>query len=89
MDSYQITMINLSKGQLEEIVQNAVRKAMDDDKFNKVSRTQQTIWLSRAEAAAHLKISLPTLDSLAKKGVLVAYRTGRKVRFNLEELNLL
>ncbi len=48
-----------------------------------------TTWLTRAEAAAYLKVSLPTLDRMARDGRIKRHRFGsRGVRFLLEALDL-
>lgn len=44
-------------------------------------------WVGKKEAAAHLKISLRTLDNRMKKGVIPHIRIGRGVRFKLSEVD--
>ncbi len=87
MNTENITVLNLTEPELEKIVRNAVRQALEESNNHKTNHNPESVWLSRVEASKHLKVSLPTLDSLTKKGVLTAYRTGRKKRFNLKELN--
>ena len=53
----------------------------------------QTKVLTRQEVSEMLGVSLPTLHSYCKKGVIVSYRLGNKVRFKhsdvLEALRLI
>jgi len=42
--------------------------------------------LSRKDVCALLKISPPTLHKLMKKGLIPAYRVGRKIIFKEHEL---
>ena len=53
----------------------------------------QTKVLTRQEVAEFFGVSLPTLHSWCKKGIIVSYRIGNKVRFKqsdvLEALRLI
>jgi excisionase family DNA binding protein len=46
-------------------------------------------WMTRAEAAKYLRVSLPTLDRHAAAGRITKYKApgGRAVRFLREELD--
>jgi len=44
-------------------------------------------WAGKKHAAAHLKISLRTLDNWMKKGVIPYIRIGRGVRLKLSEVD--
>ncbi len=45
------------------------------------------IYLSRIEVSKQLKISLPTLNNLTKKGVITGYRIGRRVLYKSDEIH--
>lgn len=45
-------------------------------------------YFTRKEVALLLKISLPTLNELTKKGKLVSYRIGTRVLYKIEEVHL-
>lgn len=45
-------------------------------------------YLTPKEVAKALKITLPTVNSYSLKGLLKAYRLGRKVRYKKSELGL-
>jgi excisionase family DNA binding protein len=79
-----ITVLNLSKQELNEIVCNALKEALKSPIDSKKSDRL----LSRYDTAEYLKISLPTLDKLTQQGVLIAYRTGRKKMYVESEINL-
>ncbi len=44
----------------------------------------QTTWLDRKGLAAHLKLSLRTIDNLRRRRVLPYVKIGRTVRFDLQ-----
>jgi len=43
-------------------------------------------YLSRAEAAAKLRVTLSTVDKYAKAGLIQAYRVGGRIRFKSNEI---
>lgn len=51
--------------------------------------TDEEVWLTRAEAARYLRVSVRTLDRMADAGEVTRYRLGRNVRFRLDELEQL
>jgi excisionase family DNA binding protein len=51
------------------------------------SVSEEVIYLSRKETAARLKISLPTLWNLTRKGEIKAHRVGRRVLYRIENVD--
>jgi excisionase family DNA binding protein len=49
---------------------------------------KQSKFISRAEVAKLLKISLPTLNEWTKLGWLLAYKMGNRVLYNADEVEL-
>lgn len=47
---------------------------------------KQVVLMSREEAGAYLKISLPTLHKWTNEGVLKAYRLGGRVYYKQHEI---
>ena len=47
---------------------------------------EQSKFISRAEVALLLKISLPTLNEWTKLGRLLSYKMGNRVLYNLQEV---
>jgi len=45
-----------------------------------------TYYLSRAEAAAKLRITLSTLDKYSKAGIVQSYRVGGRIRYKSNEI---
>jgi excisionase family DNA binding protein len=45
------------------------------------------LWMTRAETADHLTVSLQTVDNFADAGLLIKHRLGRIVRFNRNEVD--
>jgi excisionase family DNA binding protein len=54
---------------------------------NSKSFSQGSNYLTRGEVSKYLQISLPTLHSYVKQGLIKSYRIGGKVRFKLEEVD--
>ncbi len=52
----------------------------------KVSEPSENIFLTRDEMAKMLGISLVTLHSYSKKGIIPTYKIGTKVRFKQSEV---
>lgn len=48
---------------------------------------EQSIYLTCKEVAEIYKISLPTLHSYTKKGVVTAFKLGTRVRYKKESLD--
>lgn len=46
-----------------------------------------TSWLTAADAAAHLKISLPTIRSYTQRGLIPCHHLGRAVRYDRAEID--
>lgn len=45
------------------------------------------IYLSRKEVSKQLKISLPTLNNLTKRGSITGYRIGKRVLYKKSDIN--
>ena len=54
--------------------------------FHQPTEKKQSKFISRAEVAAILKISLPTLNEWTKLGWLLSYKMGNRVLYNHEEV---
>jgi len=52
-------------------------------------RSERETWLTPQEAAAHLRISVPTVYRLTARGELVAYHVGKSRRYRLRDLDAL
>ena len=49
--------------------------------------TNPTKWLTKKEAAMHLKLSVRNIENLIKKQILKAHRIGGRVLLHLDELD--
>lgn len=56
--------------------------------FSQPQQKNQSKFLSRADVAGLLKISLPTLHEWSKLGLLQAYRIGTRVLYKQDEIEL-
>jgi len=75
-------LIQITEDKLREIVGNEVEKRIRghlnraNDKF-----------MTRQEAANHLKVTLPTIDKLVRNGELKAYKLSGRVLMKLSDVN--
>jgi|WetSurMetagenome_2_1015567.scaffolds.fasta_scaffold00070_8 excisionase family DNA binding protein len=80
-----ISIIQLNKEELKTLIQEAIKYALATVRDFQLSNTQEQL-LTREETADLLKISLPTLDSYTRKGIIHGYRLGTVVRYKGEEV---
>lgn len=66
---------NLIRSTIREEIQLALDKKPDENKY-----------MTRKEAAALLKISLPTLNQYIKIGIINGFRIGTRVLYKLKDL---
>ena len=67
--------------QIETIIDRKV-----EENLSKLQKPQTFRYLTRAEVAGMLKISLPTLHDWRKLGLLKGYKIGNRVYFRSDEL---
>jgi len=72
-------LIMLTHHQLEEIINNMVYQAIEKYKSKPIKNDD--VYLTRAETCKLLSISLPTLHSLNKKGILKGHKINTRVRY--------
>ncbi len=48
----------------------------------------QTHWLTKKEAAMHLKLSVRSIENLIKKGLLQAHKLGGRVLLDVKEIDM-
>lgn len=80
----QIPVFTLTIEQLEPLIKSWIRDCLD---FGPVTQTSDLPKLyTRTEAAEMLHISLPTLNSYTKLGLIRATRTGTRVLYSEVDL---
>jgi len=80
MNKFQIT--NLEVSELETLIENSVKKALEGLKPEK----SETELITRQETAQILGITLVTLNSWSKLGKIPSYRIGTRVRYKKSEV---
>ena len=78
-----INLIGLSVDEFKDLISDIVRKEVQN--INSEPQ-QEDEFLTREETAKILKISLPTLHSYSKKGILQSHRIGRCIRYKKSEI---
>ncbi len=81
-------LISLPLSQLETLIDNCVSKAIRQNSIElKEERENSTKYLTRKETAKKLHLSLTTLDSYVKNGIIPCHKIGHRVLFKLDEVN--
>jgi excisionase family DNA binding protein len=81
-----IQLLNLSPEELKKEILTEI-KAEIKSLESRLQTKGPEEYLTRAEVAELLKISLPTVSDWSKKGILKPYRLGKKVLFKLSEID--
>jgi excisionase family DNA binding protein len=84
-------LIMLSPDELDERIESSMNRVLSKinikSEVKQPSRSDEVVYLSRKETAARLKISLPTLWNLTRKGQIKAHRVGRRVLYRIEHVD--
>ena len=84
----ETVLISLPLSQLETLIDNCVSKAIRQNSIElKEERENSTKYLTRKETANKLHLSLTTLDSYVKNGIIPCHKIGHRVLFKLDEVN--
>lgn len=79
-----ILIHNVSTDELCEQIRKAVREELLAQKTSAENTTEK--FLTRQETATLLRITLPTLNSYSKKGILVGIRIGFRVLYREDQV---
>jgi len=80
----QIILSSINKEQLAEEIADKVISRIGATKPQKEEKLE---YLSRAEVAGILHISLPKLNELTKQGHLISYKFGNRVLYEKESIS--
>jgi len=78
-----IILENFNSEKLQNLVENAVKKALGEITLNKENR-----YITRQEASEKLHVSLPSIDKAIKSGKLIAYRINGRILIKEDEIEL-
>lgn len=76
---FNIPIDQLASAIAEKLSLNIPVKQVKDEK-------EEEVFLTRKETAIKLNISLPTLNTYTKKGILIGYRVGARVLYRSSEV---
>src|SRR6266702_3293576 len=80
--------LKLTDESLRQIIAEGIQQFFSKNSINKdFLPANEEIWLSRAEAADYLQISLPTLDKHTNQGKIPVHRVGRLKRYKKIEVS--
>lgn len=76
-------IISLTEEEFEARLEAAIQKALE----NYSPERAEIIYKTRPEAAKKLRVSLPTLNLLTKKGIINGYRLNGRILYRDDELD--
>ena len=79
-----VILISLPQEKLEQLIQNAVQKALSNT--DEAKEHNQNELLTRKEAANYLNVSVATIDNWTRIGKIIKHYNGTAVRFKKSEL---
>ena len=80
--SKQTVLIQLTGGDLADLIANSVKTALAE--LPKPKEPEEL--LTRKQAAALIGVTLPTLHTYSQRGLIKTYNIGRNVRFKKSEV---
>lgn len=80
----KVEIYELSAEELRTLISEVISEELSKQKPNP-PETDKLI--SRKEAARHFMVSVVTIDTWRKKGILKTYRTGKRIYFKRSELD--
>lgn len=81
-----VQLITLSVEDLQSIIKNAVGEVLQNSRFQQKEDDEES-YLTRQQVAKQLHLSLTTLDTYTKEGLLTSYKIGHRVLYKKSEIN--
>lgn len=82
----KVIYTTLTVTELREVIQSAVRAEKGNDSFQEKESTFNEKLINRKKLMQLLGISAPTVIIWEKEGRIKSYRLGRKLYYNLDEI---
>ena len=81
-----VQLITLSVEDLQSIIKNAVGEVLQNSQPQQKENNEDS-YLTRQQVAGYLHLSLTTLDTYTKEGLLTSYKIGHRVLYKKSEIN--
>lgn len=81
-----IILNGLSTDELKEIIIQSLSQVIQKENAVKSINSDEDEFLTRAEVAQLLKITLPTLHDWTKRGIVISYKIGKRVLYRVSEV---
>ena len=81
-----VQLITLSVEDLQSIIKNAVGEVLQNSQPQQKENDEDS-YLTRQQVAKYLHLSLTTLDTYTKEGLLTNYKIGHRVLYKKSEIN--
>ena len=79
-------MVQIEQISVDELKTLILEVLQNNDVKQDQTTKESTEYITRQETAKILRISLPTLNEYTKKGILLGYRLGSRVRYKKNEV---
>lgn len=81
-----VQLITLSVEDLQSIIKNAVGEVLQNSRLQQKEDDEES-YLTRQQVAKQLHLSLTTLDTYTKEGLLTSYKIGHRVLYKKSDLD--
>ncbi len=81
-----VQLITLSVEDLQSLIKNSVAEVLNEKQPQQTSENKSS-YLTRKQVAETLHLSLTTLDTYTKEGLLTSYKIGHRVLYKKSEIN--
>ncbi len=81
-----VQLITLSVEDLQSIIKNAVGEVLQNSQPQQKENDEDS-YLTRQQVAKYLHLSLTTLDTYTREGLLTSYKIGHRVLYKKSEIN--
>ena len=80
-------IVQLDSEQLSCLIQNAVRKALDETQTNNTTHSEADKLLTIQEAAGIISLTVPTIYGLVSRSGIPCMKKGKRLYFSKKELS--
>ena len=83
-----ITILPYNEIQLEFLIKRCMKDVLNEETSKNIQKTTSTDpeFITRKETCQILGVSLPTLNSFTKQGIIIGYRISSRVRYKKSEI---
>lgn len=81
-----VQLITLSKEDLSNLIKSSINEVLEENQLSQPQPAEHPEYLTRKQTAEKLHISITTLDTYTKNGLLNAVKIGHRVLYRYEDI---